>query len=111
MRHSPSIPWHERFGGSPWLAAGRVRRAVQRDGEHEWGVKMATLDNLGWTVTVDLEETDLEGREFPRRDVSRSADDWVWVWACGKVLHAWCGPGNLTEVLVLFRSWVKVNIP
>ncbi|MFK0239099.1 Imm53 family immunity protein, partial [Streptomyces vinaceus] len=38
------------------------------DWEHEWGVKIATLDNPGWTVEIDLEETDLEGREYPLQD-------------------------------------------
>ncbi len=34
------------------------------DWEHQYGVTIGTLDNPGWTVTIDLVNTDLEGREF-----------------------------------------------
>uniref|UniRef100_UPI003570A95D Imm53 family immunity protein n=1 Tax=Streptomyces toxytricini TaxID=67369 RepID=UPI003570A95D len=51
-------------------------------------MKIATLDNPGWTVEIDLEETDLEGREYPRRDVNRSTQDWVWAWTAEKTFHA-----------------------
>ncbi|MEV8403368.1 Imm53 family immunity protein [Streptomyces niveus] len=35
--------------------------AQQCDGEweHERGVRIATLDNPGWTVSIDLEESEL----------------------------------------------------
>ncbi|MER6678329.1 immunity 53 family protein [Streptomyces sp. NPDC000983] len=48
--------------------------------EHEWGVKIDTLDNPGWSVRIDLEETDLEGHDFPRHDLARSDDDWIMAW-------------------------------
>ncbi|MCX4862385.1 Imm53 family immunity protein [Streptomyces canus] len=54
-----------------WYAA-----QCNEEWEHEWGVKIATLDNPGWTVTIDLEETDLEGHEYPRQDGNRSPYDW-----------------------------------
>ncbi|MHC3815880.1 Imm53 family immunity protein [Streptomyces sp. DT9] len=49
--------------------------AQQCDGdwEHEWGVKIATLDNPGWTIEIDLKETDLEEREYTLQEVGRSA--------------------------------------
>ncbi|MFD4393405.1 immunity 53 family protein [Kitasatospora sp. NPDC058397] len=81
------------------------------DWEHEWGVKIATLDNPGWTVTIDLEETDLEECEYPRQDINRSTHDWVWVWTSEKIFHASCGPGNLTEAITLFRAWATANTP
>jgi hypothetical protein len=34
------------------------------DWEHEFGATIATLDNPGWTVDIDLERTPLEGRAF-----------------------------------------------
>ena len=89
-----------------WYAA-----QCNEDWEHEWGVKIATLDNPGWTVTIDLEETDLEHHEYPRQDVNRSPHDWVWAWTSEKTFHARCGPGNLTEALALFRSWAIANTP
>ncbi|MFG1811576.1 immunity 53 family protein [Streptomyces sp. NPDC049040] len=75
------------------------------DWEHEWGVRIATLDNPGWSVEIDLEETDLEGREYTRLDVRRSSRDWVLAWTAEQTFHAACGPGNLAEVLAVFRTW------
>ena len=34
------------------------------DWEHEFGVKLETLDNPGWSISIDLEMTSLEGVEF-----------------------------------------------
>ncbi|MGW2250920.1 immunity 53 family protein [Kitasatospora sp. NPDC001660] len=93
-----------------WLQAWYADQCNE-DWEHEWGVTVATLDNLGWTVTIDLEETDLEDCEHPRQDVNRITQDWVWVWTSEKQFHARCGPANLTETLTLFRSWATANTP
>lgn len=69
-----------------WLQGWYAARCND-DWEHEWGVKIATLDNPGWTVTIDLEETDLEEHTCPRQDVNRSTHDWVWVWTSEKTFH------------------------
>ncbi len=87
--------------------------AQQCDGdwEHEWGVKIATLDNPGWTVSIDLEETILEEHEYPRQEINRATQDWVWAWTAEKTFHAACGPENLTEALTLFRTWATMIAP
>lgn len=87
-----------------WLQEWYVQQC-DGDWEHAWGVKIATLDNPGWTVEIDLEETDLEGRAYTPQDASRSPHDWVRTWIAEKTFHAACGPGNLVEALSLFRSW------
>ena len=75
------------------------------DWEHEWGVRIATLDNPGWTVHIDLEETTLSGRPYVRTDIQRSHSDWVMAKVSDDIFHASCGPLNLSEVLRLFREW------
>ncbi|GAA3919320.1 hypothetical protein GCM10023084_81910 [Streptomyces lacrimifluminis] len=59
-----------------WLQNWYVQQC-NGDWEHEWGVKIAMLDNPGWTVSIDLEETGLEEREYPRQEINRSPQDWV----------------------------------
>ncbi|TJZ98306.1 immunity 53 family protein [Actinacidiphila oryziradicis] len=93
-----------------WLQSWYARQC-DGDWEHEWGVRIATLDNPGWTVEIDLEETDLEEREYPRQDVNRSTQDWVRTWTAEKTFHAACGPRNLTEALTLFRTWATATAP
>lgn len=91
-----------------WLQ-GWYSAQCNEDWEHEWGVKIDTLDNPGWSVRIDLEETDLEGHDFPRQDLKRGMDDWVMAWTSDMAFHAACGPGNLTEALNLFRRWAVEN--
>ncbi|MFG2919720.1 immunity 53 family protein [Kitasatospora sp. NPDC048298] len=93
-----------------WLQAWYADQCNE-DWEHEWGVKIETLDNPGWSVSIDLEKTDLKECEYPRHDVNRSPHDWVWVWTSDKIFHARCGPANLSEALTLFRSWATANTP
>ncbi|MFI8963050.1 immunity 53 family protein [Streptomyces sp. NPDC053493] len=86
--------------------------ASQCDGdwEHEWGVTIATLDNPGWTVKINLEETDLADREYPRQQVTRNERDWMTAWTSEKTFRIACGPGNLTEALTLFRTWASEDV-
>ncbi|GGV66517.1 hypothetical protein GCM10010277_74330 [Streptomyces longisporoflavus] len=93
-----------------WLQ-GWYSAQCNGDWEHEWGVKIDTLDNPGWTVRVDLEDTDLEGRDFPRRDLRRSKDNWVSARVSDMAFRAACGPGNLAETLTLFREWAVEKTP
>ncbi|MFG2115902.1 immunity 53 family protein [Streptomyces sp. NPDC048718] len=76
------------------------------DWEHEWGVRIATLDNPGWTVSIDLDETDVADREMPRREIRRGERDWIIAWTADGRFKVSCGPGNLIESLGLFRAWV-----
>ncbi|MEV4822293.1 immunity 53 family protein [Micromonospora sp. NPDC049274] len=83
--------------------------ASQCDGdwEHEWGLKIETLDNPGWSITIDLEETELADREYLRQQLTRGEHDWVMAWTSEKTFHLACGPRNLTEALTLFRDWAS----
>ncbi|MDX3352534.1 immunity 53 family protein [Streptomyces sp. ME01-24h] len=79
------------------------------DWEHEWGARIATLDNPGWTIEIDLGETDLEGRDYHLQKIDRSTQDWVHAWTAEKTFHAAGGPGNLSEALTLFRTWATAT--
>ena len=83
--------------------------ASQCDGdwEHEGGVTIETLDNPGWTVKINLEETELADRELPQQRVARSEHDWVMAWTSEKTFRIACGPDNLTEALTVFRDWAS----
>ncbi|MFF7946289.1 immunity 53 family protein [Streptomyces griseorubiginosus] len=86
--------------------------ASQCDGdwEHEWGVSIGTLDNPGWIVRIDLEETALADREYPRQRVTRGDHDWVMAWTSERTFHLACGPGNLIEGLSIFRTWASEDV-
>jgi hypothetical protein len=80
------------------------------DWEHQYGVRIETLDNPRWTITIDLEETSLYGRDFAavEHDIE---NDTIW-WSCrieGGRWRAACGPRELSTVIGIFRDWATTN--
>jgi Immunity protein 53 len=83
--------------------------------EHQNGVKIDTLDNPGWILTISLEDTDLENRPFePQRSGAESeAYDPTKVaswWTCRvdkekKQFVGACGAHDLGAVVSIFRDW------
>lgn len=85
------------------------RSQCNEDWEHGFGVRIATLDNPGWIVKVDLRETELAEKAFEplSRQNPDVEDDWI---ACKleKELFVGCGGSdNLTEVLCVFLDWAE----
>ena len=87
-----------------WLQAWYVAQC-DGDWEHAFGIKIGTLDNPGWTVAIDLQDTDLAEVEYSRKEVHRSEDDWCLTWVDAHRFEAACGPTNLGEALDDFRSF------
>ena len=88
------------------------------DWEHSYGVKIDTLDNPGWSLSIDLRETSLEGRPFskvahgePAGDLTdwRSLGSWWVADVEGESFKASCGPLDLATVIQLFRDWVEAT--
>jgi Immunity protein 53 len=81
--------------------------------EHTHGVKIDTLDNPGWTLSVDLKETELEDKPFSR--ISRGAiagdltqdEDWLVCEVKDKTFTGAGGPGTLAEMIAVFLAWAK----
>ncbi len=73
------------------------------DWEHSWGVKIETLDNPGWMLSVNLEETNLDGRTFTAIErglgKERSNQDWMSCSVAGNEFKGACGPEKLAEVI------------
>lgn len=86
------------------------------DWEHSYGVTVGTLDNPGWTLTINLKDTPLEGGPFERATFGEPADDleewrrtgswWVAEVRAGN-FEAACGPLDLDLVIGVFRGWAE----
>jgi hypothetical protein len=75
--------------------------------EHEYGINIDTLDNPGWTVTIDLSYVDChaiakEGWKY-KREIE---DTWVHAKIEGSKFKAACDPMSLNEVIELFLKEV-----
>ena len=76
------------------------------DWEHTCGVKIDTLDNPGWSLTVDLAGTNLAARSFTRID--RLADtNWFYCEVRDSRFEGRGGPLMLEELIKTFLAWAQ----
>ena len=85
------------------------------DWEHNNGVKIESLDNPGWMLTVDLGDTEWVDLKADLHRVVRSENDW-----CQYLISKWQfkgagGPLNIEEVIESFLNLVtppqpKINV-
>lgn len=74
------------------------------DWEHTYGVKIDTLDNPGWMLTIDLAETELAALSVPRDRSDRSEGDWAQHEVVDGKFVACGGPFNLEELIRRFLA-------
>lgn len=79
------------------------------DWEHSYGVKIDTLDNPGWIVTIDLAYTELQGVLIPRQRVDRSEANWHQYEVVNDKFIACGGVFNLEELIELFLEMVTTT--
>jgi hypothetical protein len=76
--------------------------------EHQSGVEITTLDNPGWHLLVDLDDTELLNVPF---DAVEDGLDGQPSWHCCKrddyKFHAFCSPDRLTAVIEIFVDWAE----
>lgn len=77
------------------------------DWEHEYGISIKNLDNPGWFVKIDLEETYLEDRVFNNVLQERSKNDWIQCEIKENKFEGMGGPFNLKEILQTFLNWAQ----
>jgi len=77
------------------------------DWEHGQGVKIETLDNPGWWVSIDLEGTDMSDKPFEPVETGRgeNPDDWMSCRVQKGVFQGSGGPEKLGAILRVFKEW------
>ena len=83
------------------------------DWEHTYGVTIGTLNNPGWSVTIELTDTDLADKAFPvysygvKDDANHSGNNWTICKVEDNKFIGYGGPMELEEILNVFLSWAK----
>ena len=77
------------------------------DWEHQYGIKIDSLDNPGWKVKIDLMDTPFLQKEFKRIEIEKSELNWIHCWIEADVFTIACGPQNLTEAITIFKDFVE----
>lgn len=81
------------------------------DWEHSWGVKLTTLDNPGWSLSVNLTDTDLALAVLPESEEHRTDNDWIVIQdrvdSDTREYRSYGGPNNLEEMIQRFIEWAN----
>lgn len=76
------------------------------DWEHSNGLDIGTLDNPGFTLSVNLTGTNLEAFPFSTLEIQREEEqDWLHCRLEEGKFRGFCGPQNLEEMLLVFLDW------
>jgi hypothetical protein len=80
----------------------------QCDGEWELdgSIRIDTIENPGWSLTVDLEGTAYAGLTLDRKEDDAGEADWIHWWSDGSQFHAYAGPAGLTRAVHEFLLFV-----
>ena len=68
--------------------------------EHSFGLKIETIDNPGWNITIDLTDTDLE--DLPEKQyefIENSEDDWYGISIKNKIFSGAGDPSKLEFII------------
>ena len=77
------------------------------DWEHCYGVRISSLDNPGWRLSISLNETGLEYKKFEDIEIERTESDWIHCFIREQCFEAACGVSNLNEAIKIFHDWVE----
>lgn len=72
--------------------------------EQECGISIETLDNPGWSLTVDLRGTPLENYTIETVTHEGSEDDWLRCQIEDGQFKGYGGPQNLPHLLQVFKK-------
>jgi hypothetical protein len=85
-----------------WLAQN-----CDGDWEHAQNFTITTIDNPGWSITINLVGTKLEGKHFPIVEIENNDTDWLYCTVKDQKFQGDGGVRNLTEILKIFISWAE----
>lgn len=73
--------------------------------EHGQGIRIESLDNPGWMVSIDIGQTPLAGKPFETIKVERGQQDWLVCRLCDGRFQGFGDTRKLCAIIETFRSW------
>mgnify|MGYP001036466508 CR=1 FL=1 len=73
--------------------------------EHMFMVKIDTLDNPGWRVSIDLLDTPLEEKIFEERKHYIDENNWIYCMVKDGIFQGRGDSYKLKEILEIFKEW------
>ncbi len=75
--------------------------------EHTYGVTIGTTDNPGWSISIDISNTELEGMEVPYRLIEKSDENWFGLKVENNLFRAFGDPSKLEFLLLEFKRMAE----
>ena len=91
-----------------WLQKWYLNRC-NADWEHEYGIHIETLDNPGWSVVIDLSNTEIEDFEIQYTLLENSDFDWIAYSVSNKTFRGVGSPQKLNSIISLFKELWESN--
>ncbi len=76
--------------------------------KNERRLSLGTLDNPGWSLKINLEDTELKGKKFQSIKVDRTEDNWICCFLKNNKFIGVGGPLNLSEIFYIFINWAEL---
>lgn len=77
--------------------------------EHSYSIKIESLDNPGWGLTIDIAETELQDLNIPYKLVENSENDWYGIKIENQKFEAFGDPLKLEFLLTKFKDFAENN--
>lgn len=74
------------------------------DWEGSFGIQIQTSGNPGWGVNINIEQTELQDKEYNEIRIERTENDWIFSRVKNRRFEGNCGLFNLKEVFKVFRK-------
>ncbi len=85
-----------------WLAQN-----CDGDWEHAQNFTITTIDNPGWSITINLVGTKLEEKHFSIVEIENNDTDWLYCTVKNQQFQGDGGVRNLIEILQIFINWAE----
>jgi hypothetical protein len=73
------------------------------DWEHSYGMKISNLDNPGWDIKIDIQDTALENLDYKKEFQNPNNEfDWYFISSTESTLNMSCGIDNFEQILKIF---------
>lgn len=79
------------------------------DWEHNYGVIIETIDNPGWSVTIDIENLSIEIKDKPWQFFETKPDDWYGYKIGQGKFEASGDPEKLEFLIGLFKNIIETE--
>lgn len=83
------------------------KNQCDNDWEHEYGVRIYTVDNPGWCVEIDLVDTPWEDISLSYELFENSEDDWYGYSVENSIFKAVGDSSKLEIIIKLFLNIIK----